>query len=175
MSLPLGTAGQVLGTNSGATAITNLTAFVQGSSGSNGIVTGTNTNDSAAAGKVGEYISGTDAGSASPTTTQYGDATSISLTAGDWDLSFVCSMLRNGSGWSTQEIGISTTSGNSSTGLVHGDNWLISTVATDWAAMTISGYRVSLTSTTTIYAKVSATYTGATSLIFGRLSARRVR
>lgn len=142
-------------------------------------VHGTNTNDSAAAGYFGEYIESviSSATNVPAASSQYGDATSISLTAGDWDVTFSVLVNTNGA-TSTQIIGgISTTSGNSSTGLVTGSNALASAGPTsgNGASVTVANYRVSLSGTTTHYAKLFVAYTVATPQYTCRLSARRVR
>ena len=50
-------------------------------------INGTTTNDSAQTGKVGEYISATASAVNAPASATWGDLASISLTAGDWDVS----------------------------------------------------------------------------------------
>ena len=90
------------GTMSGAIAMgsNKITGLTNGSSASDaaafgqvpvitaGQIVGTATNDSATAGNVGEYVSSavTPAYPITLTSTQYADVTSISLTAGDWDV-----------------------------------------------------------------------------------------
>lgn len=140
---------------------------------------GTNTNDSAAAGFIGERISSTIAAASrvTITSTQYTDVTSISLTAGDWDVVALTSF--EGSVTGTQlGLGIGTASGNSSTGLVFGDNTLSTTTmptSNSDIGLSIPSYRVSLSGTTTYYLKVFGTYTVGTLKAYGRISARRVR
>lgn len=144
---------------------------------------GTTTNDSAAAGYVGQYTeSVVAAGTSIPNaTTQYGDLTSISLTAGDWDVTAVVSFVANGATVTAFDIGISTTSGNSGTGLAYGNNeidfagGLTASAAFTRMALVLPSYRVSIASTTTHYLKLYAAYTVATPQYGCRLSARRVR
>lgn len=110
-------------------------------------------------------------------TTQYSDLTSISLTAGDWDVSALVQATANGATVPNFSIGISATSGNSATGLVSGSNLL------QFAGPTVNynsggsvpSFRVSVSSTTTYYLKIRATFSAATPQAVGRLSARRVR
>lgn len=112
------------------------------------------------------------------TTTVWNDITSlVSLTAGDWDVNAI-GMLNGtltGTNWS---IGISSTSGNSMTGLTQGDNYVsspaLSTVGADMA-LTIPGFRVNISGTTTYYLKCMATFTIGTAKAYGRISARRMR
>jgi hypothetical protein len=139
-------------------------------------IVGTTTNDSPAAGNVGQNISSAVTGVSLPSSNAYGDLTSISLTAGDWTLSAQIAL----SGASTTAtfiaIGISTTSGNSNAGLTTGDNYMTqSATSGEFASAGISGYRVSISSTTTYYAKMTATYTGGTQAFNGRITAVRVR
>ena len=140
---------------------------------------GTTTNNSAAAGYVGEYVASV-TGTSAVTSNQYGDLTSISLTAGDWDVSLNLTWDSAGATWSFAESGISTTSGNSIAGLTIGSNRMLtgfpsSAVSTLYIPQTVANYRLSLSGTTTIYAKYLAIYTVGTPTASCRLSARRVR
>jgi hypothetical protein len=140
-------------------------------------IMGTATNDNAAAGYVGEYVSSVVSGVSFPATTQYGDATSISLTAGDWDISLNFGMDANGASVTVAQCAISTTSGNSGGGTTFGDNRHAVSLpnATINGSATVANYRMSLASTTTVYAKMTATFTVATPRAYCRLDARRVR
>ena len=144
-------------------------------------IVGTTTNNSAAAGNVGEYVSSSQTSATNfPTSGNWGDAVSISLTAGDWDVAFTMVADATSSTWSNAAIGISSTSGNSSTGLNRGDNYIINGWASSSSTPTASAavipaYRVSISSTTTYYGKVSAFYSAGTPQYHCRLSARRVR
>jgi hypothetical protein len=143
---------------------------------------GTATNDNATAGNIGQYVVSASTGSTNlPATTTYGDATSISLTAGDWD---VCALVRFDTTTSVTTtfaaIGISTTTGNSGAGLNFGDNAVdmntISASTNSIFPLIVPSVRMSLASTTTIYLKMNATYAAGQPTLQGfRLSARRVR
>lgn len=142
-------------------------------------VKGVSTNTSATAGNVGEYV---ESKVTTPTnfpglTTAYGDGTSISLTAGDWDVTALVDATANGATVVVWSLGISSTSGNSATGLQSGDNFLTvaNPSATGGRSGTIPSYRVSLSGTTTYYLKLNATYSVATPQYTCRLSARRVQ
>lgn len=140
--------------------------------------TGTATNDNAAAGKVGEAVrSNISTLTNFPTTNTLGDLTSISLTAGDWDVDVVLQAFLNGATMSSFYAGVSTTSGNSGTGLVDGDNRIQQSPPSDVTdtSVVIPSYRFSLSATTTIYLKYLAQYTAGTPQARGRISARRVR
>jgi len=142
------------------------------------IAFGTTTNDNAVPRVVGEYISSYISTPTNfPATTVIGDLTSITLTAGDWDISLIMDVTGNATG---TEAGcwISTTSGNSSTGQNVGDNTAttptLSTAAAD-ASLVVPSWRASISSTTTYYFKYQAVYSIGTPQARGRISARRVR
>lgn len=141
---------------------------------------GTATNDSAAAGYIGEYIEGTQAATNTGADSVYADLTSISLTAGDWDVSAIAQFSRNGATWGNVECGISSTSGNSSSGLTNGVtktlfNFASTSTAISFIPLFVPVMRVSLGSTTTYYLKIRADFSAGNPQAAGRLSARRVR
>lgn len=140
---------------------------------------GTATNDSAAAGNIGEYVESLITTATNyPATSVIGDATSISLTAGDWDVTLVFeSQLNTGTAFTVTYFGISQTTGNSSTGLSDGVNryQITPPTALNSSGGSISNYRQSLSGTTTIYAKLLGIYTGGNPQFKCRLSARRMR
>ncbi len=141
---------------------------------------GTATNDSAAAGYIGEYIESVVSNVSVPANGVTGDVTSISLTAGDWDVSLNTHIVINGATFTATdyEVWISSTSGNSGTGQVLGSNEAELTTAAVGvsASLSVPCYRISITSTTTYYSKIYvANYTVGTPKAYGRLSARRVR
>lgn len=165
------------GANGDITSLTACTALTNAS----GIdIKGTNTNDSAAAGDVGELVSSVVASSTpvnSTGTGQFFDVTSISLTAGDWDVSPQVCFALNGATATVAGAAVSITAGNSSSGLVAGDsyiNGLPPTTAAD-VAMTIAPKRFSLAATTTVYLKALINFSAGTPQAYGRISARRVR
>jgi hypothetical protein len=158
----------------------NVTQNSSGLVTSAGQLLGTNTNDSAATGYVGQYKVSTAGASNFPgATAQWGDATSLSLEAGDWDVTFVVeTRINTATGFAGEtEMGISATSGNSATGLTRGLNWFsnFSPTGSANATASIPNYRVSIASTTTYYAKLKASYSGGNPQFIGSLIARRVR
>lgn len=140
-------------------------------------LTGTVTNDSAAAGKWGEYISSTTASGSVATSGQFGNAGQISLTAGDWDVSAVCEIGANGATVTLSQMAISVNSGNTTTDHVAGDNQisLPVAIATNGTGGSIASYRQSLTATTIVYVKVKSTFSIATPTRSCRISGRRAR
>lgn len=107
-----------------------------------------------------------------PATTVWGDANSLTLAAGTYDLTAVLNCFAS----TTQFffIGISTTSGNSSTGLVSGENLAQHQVSSTDALLTLPNYRVTPSGSTTYYLKVKANYTSGTPSYAYRFSAVRV-
>lgn len=145
-------------------------------------IRGTATNDSAGTGNIGEYVSSSVFNQAVGTAGQYSDVTSVSLTAGDWDVTGILAIVRTGATFTSVTAfgGISTTSGNSSTGLTTGDTLVYLSYGSDTsflgASGTIGALRISLTTTTTVYLKGYVDgYTIGTPKHYGRISARRVR
>lgn len=128
-------------------------------------------------GNIGEYTESVVAVVSAGTSGQWADTTSLSLTAGDWDVSLTMFAQDQGATITVAEYGISSTSGNSSTGLVMGSNYslLAKGYTANQAAGSIPSYRVSITGTTTYYAKSNLTYTGGPPVLWARLSARRWR
>jgi hypothetical protein len=139
---------------------------------------GTATNDNAAAGYIGERITSSVSNQAVGTSGQYSDITSITLTAGDWDIDCVAWFNPNGATMTTIEFGIGTASGNSGTGLSSGNtsnNIPLPTASGNTVGASIPGVRASLTGSTTYYLKQFLAYTVATPNVSGRITARRIR
>lgn len=149
-------------------------------SGGGGIpLEGTNTNDSAASGYVGEYVSSTIAiGSAVALSSGItANVTSISLTAGDWDIVTNIITEVNASttgtfiegGWNTTSATLPTRGLNRS----YFDNRTTSAGVNQ--AINTSAARLSIASTTTVYLVISKGFAVSTATAYGIISARRVR
>ena len=126
---------------------------------------------------MAEYVESVISAVNFPATTVYGDATSISLDAGTWDVHALATVSTNGATVVLWSIGISTTSGNSTAGLAVGDNWTngdLPPVPSANAVSAIPAWRLVLGATTTVYLKYAATFTVATPQIYGRISAQLV-
>lgn len=162
--------------------ITNLSVTKINGSSYTAIVAGqlpaTATNDNASAGNLGEAVR-----SAQPTpsntgaTGVYADLTSITLTAGDWDISGQLFYHLNGATMTACLIFIGTTAGNSNAGQIGGDNrldCLPPTSASDNSCV-LAGYRASIATSTTFYLKALAVFSAGTPQVSGRISARRAR
>ncbi len=148
-----------------------------------GQLKGTNTNDVAAAGNVGEYMEGSQGDVSVTGANQYTDYFSpLALTAGDWDVTFQGWYSSAGTtGLAGLSIGISTNSGNNGAGLTNGVNAMEtnrSYTTGDRQTLNIANYRVQVASGSTqnIYGKLIANYSGGTAPVFrGLLTARRRR
>lgn len=150
----------------------------------NGQLPATATNDDAASTKVGEYVSSTIAsGSAvSLSTNTQANITSISLTAGDWDIDLVAQFTGNTTTTvSSQECSISTTSatldytggkGVALTGNATPYNQIAGTSA---IGCVVPPIRMSLSGTTTVYGVARSIFGTSTSSVYGLLRARRER
>jgi hypothetical protein len=109
-----------------------------------GQLKGTNTNDVAATGYVGEVLQSSTSATNFTTSAQYQDAASVTLTAGMWAIYGLMRFTRNGSTFSvtpTAVVGVSTSSGNSGTGLSNGISYTdINNVntGTTWTAFTLN-------------------------------------
>ncbi len=139
------------------------------------VLAGTTTNDSAAAGNIGEIISSPVTAVNLPSTGVYGDITSIILTAGDWDVSGVYVFHLNGATVTQLVMGLSINTGTSFADSVSGDNQIVFTGSVPATSFSIPNWRKSVSSSTTIYAKMNASYSVATPNMDCRISARRVR
>lgn len=145
---------------------------------STGGIIGTFTNNNVTAGGVGEYVTGTAApGAVSLTTATSATVTSISLSAGDWDVDGVVNYTP-GATTSITIIG----QGASSTAATLGAQDTYTREAYPATIPTaivetkqIPTQRFSLASTTTIYLVAQATFTASTLTAGGTIRARRVR
>lgn len=92
------------------------------------------------------------------TSAQWGDHTSLTLSPGQWEITGMMSEFNNGApgGDRIMSMGISTTAGNSATGLSRGINWVdtnLKNVSGQRYNLTIPNYIVTITATTTFYLK----------------------
>lgn len=142
---------------------------------------GSATNDNAAAGNIGESIESSipNASKVSLTTGTPANVTSISLTAGDWDVSGMVQF--DGGGTTTLtalQAGINTVS--ASLGFTQGRYAALPLAGNAGGlaylpTLTMMPTRFSLAATTTIYLVAQATFGASTCQAYGRISARRMR
>jgi len=144
-----------------------------------GAIVGVSNGTDAQTGYIGEYKEAkvlTYTNFPTPSGT-WGDLGSIVLTPGDWDISAIINTAINGATVTGIAVGIGTALGTSTTGLIEGNNYIniAVPVPTEGSGSSIASYRVNITTTTTYYFKVNASYTVATPQYVGRISARRMR
>jgi hypothetical protein len=167
-----GAANSVLTSQGGGAAMTWSAA---------GQLPGTATNDSAAAGNVGEYVSSSVASGAAValTTAVAANMTSISLTAGDWDVwaDFAFTGSATASNYFAGSISTTSATFDSTQGnfyFVSGYGAAAFTQAFN-PTVTAGPRRLSLATTTTVYAVAQSGFSGGTTSAYGQLRARRVR
>lgn len=145
-------------------------------------IIGTTTNDAAAALSVGEYVTSAVTSPAGISLNTATNVTSISLTAGDWDVwgnitfdTASTTVLNQVLGW-ISSTSASLPADNSTIARLNWGSTGISFVGTGVPASTaIVPRRFSLSGTTTIYLSGFATFSTSTANTVGFISARRVR
>lgn len=142
-------------------------------------IQGTQTNDDATSGDVGEeiFVGGGTISSYAATGT-WSDYTSISLTAGDWDVTATVYAVKNGSTSTVHGFFIGTVAGNNTTGYdLSVGNFAENDppTAANYSGSIIANLRKKLATTTTLYLKTSATFSVGTPQRVGWIKARRVR
>lgn len=166
---------------SGTSSGTNETLKLTGKGTGAAAIKGTGTNDSAAAGYVGEYLE-VDVASGSPvalTTNTAKTIASLALTAGDWDVEASCFLLPAAStSVSRSQAGISSVTdsasfvNNSAHQIISSAAQVPGNVATSCRAGPV---RISISGTTTYYLVAFSTFTVSTMSAYGHMSARRAR
>lgn len=123
-------------------------------------------------GMLGEQIRSSASGVSTTSATPI-NITSITLTAGIWDISAIAQTTFSVTGiaWN---IGISTNTG-SFTGVVFGDSGLqLASAAVTLLSLSVPSFRVTISTSTTYYLVVQETHATGTSTAIGRISATRV-
>ena len=143
-------------------------------------IVGTTTNNTVQAGSIGEFISAqvTSASAFGITTATSTDITSISLTAGEWDVYGSVALTPAGTTIVSQVVGwINTVSASIPTNTAQGGIFVNNATQTAGANfINPFGRRQELlASTTTIYLGINATFTISTCSAYGFIAARRVR
>lgn len=165
---------------SGAPIVTLTTAGKSTIAGATGTdIKGTTTNDNAATGYVGEYVSSTVASGSAVDLAVAGtvyNVTLVSLTAGDWDVSGVVAFAPNAATTILQLVGgISTTSATlGSGGSFIAVPWTGSTMGTN-PEYALPVQRITLTATTDVRLVARGNFAVNTLGAYGVIRARRVR
>ena len=139
-------------------------------------IIGTSTNDSAAAGSIGEVITATATQALSSGSVV--NVTSITLTAGDWDLSGMLRYSTAGATTTTDVTSAIATANNVVSGGSLVDFFAQTRVAstTDFATThTFAPTRISISGNTTYYLNCQGTFAISTASAIGRIRARRMR
>ena len=142
-------------------------------------IVGTKTNNNPQAGSIGEYVESLVDSAASVALGATGvteDITTISLTAGDWDVS-ILGGYDVGSVTTQMLFWIGTTAGNSAAEMLSERRYVKISGLTGGGSDSgaIPSFRMSLAATTTVRFKSRAAWSGTAPNVFGRISARRVR
>jgi len=142
-------------------------------------IIGTTTNDSAAAGRLGEYISSnvTDASGAAVTTNTNFNVTSISLTAGDWDVSGTLTLIPSALNITTAQAWTNTVSATVPADTNFGGRSVLTNNAGVMAGLRIpfGPQRLLLSGTTTVYLSGLVIFASGTCTASGFIGARRAR
>lgn len=145
-------------------------------------IVGTATNNNATAGNIGEEVNSTISTYTNYTTTAtYQNITSITLTAGDWDLSAFFTYSSNGATITaaSNAIFVISTTTASAAGATEGQNInyvpQAALLGTSKFTDVVSPYRVSISGTTTYYLNTQATFTLGNPQYVGSIRARRMR
>lgn len=140
-------------------------------------IRGTLTNDDATSLNVGQFSSSFIAvGSATSLTTATAkNVTSISLTAGDWDVSGNVNFVATTATVTAWSGGISTNTNALPTDGSEVPNGTVITLISENNGITLPRKRISIASTTTVYLVGKATFSAGTVTAYGGITARRVR
>ncbi len=138
---------------------------------------GTTTNNNASAGNVGEYLSRNvvSASAVALVTATTKNIDSLSLTAGDWDLTGLVKFNMTGATVSDFKAGFTTTSATLGNDTTYIQKPFSFTGLTSTYGDVLPTIRISIAATTKIYFVAQATFTVGTVSSFGTMRARRVR
>ena len=151
-----------------------------------GQIIGTTTNNNAAAAMIGEFATATvaTASAVSLTSTTAANVTSVSLTAGDWDVSWVVDFKPGGTTSVTllaSSISLTTATHNTQAGGsgIGTEAFIVQNMAANILgadyAMNGPSVRCSFASTQTVFLVASSTFSVSTMAAYGTIRARRVR
>jgi hypothetical protein len=160
--------------NIGAASATTLNASGLITPSTTNGIKGTTLGDNAIAGSIGESITANTVNTSMTSATPL-NATSVSLTAGDWEVFGQCQFNPAGTTTQTSETcSVSQTSGVIG-GLSQVSIFPYVVAAGVTSTIPTPSYRVNISSTTTIYVVAQATFAVSTETITGYIRARRMR
>lgn len=137
-------------------------------------IVGTATNDNANAGSFGEFVSAQGL-AVSLTSSTTANITSISLTAGDWDVRGNVEFIPAGGTTFTQALSGANTVSATLPAAPSRSLGNYTTAAGQGQTLVVPTTRVSIASTTTVYLTAFASFSGSTLTASGFISARRIR
>lgn len=165
----------------------NATATTIAFSPTTGGIVGTTTNDNTSSGNVGEYVSSIVLiDSAVNLTGSFVDTniTTISLTAGDWDVwaegwitggaTTVVSFISFSCGITSATVQV-IPDASTSLSQVSGVSWVVGSGTTNVPVTPVDPCFISLSTTTTVYFTGRASFATSTCALYGKIAARRVR
>ncbi len=171
------TANILLDSDAGTYTIAGVWSFTNVITPTGGIK-GVSTASSASAGNVGEVLESKQTSLTNfPTTNNYGDLVSKTLTAGEWMVYLFIDVTINGATITDDRFGLGTVTGNSATGLVNGDTagHIGSAIAAVGAvSAALPAIHIELSGSTTYYFKYFAAYSGGPPQATGRMTAIRI-
>lgn len=140
-------------------------------------IIGTTAVGNASAGNLGEFVSSLVASTAASgvLTTAASNITSVSLTAGDWDVYGNVSLVGTSATVTGMAAGINTTTGTIPTDGSEAYAGFQTTTLTFTNTVTLPLKRVNVSSTTSVFLVGRATFSAGTVKVFGNINARRVR
>lgn len=138
-----------------------------------------NTTGSSAVGRVGEVVSISSTSFVNIAGTgSFGNVASMTLQAGDWQISGAVTLKLNGATITDYEVAISSFSANTTTDHVEGKNWLESSsfpIITANDSVAIPPFEMSIAGSTIIFLKAKGAFSVATPQALGTLQAIRTR
>ena len=138
---------------------------------------GTATNDSAAAGRIGEFTEAevTTSGALSLTSVTNLDVCTLALTAGDWDVWGTLYFLPVGATIVNQQGWIGTAAGTNPGDVAKGAYILNTNVGTGQWVAPVGQRRISLAASGSVYLTARSNFSVGTTTVAGYIAARRVR
>jgi hypothetical protein len=139
-------------------------------------ITGTTAADNAGSGTVGEFISSNIAAASaiSVSSNTPKNLTSLSLTAGDWDVGGNAVVVSAGVSMTETFVGINTTSATQPD-LSYVSQYLTTVTNMENMGLTAPQQRINISSMTTVYIVVTAVFSTSTATMYGNIWARRRR
>lgn len=138
-------------------------------------IIGTTTNNNVTTGSIGEYVTATTSGTSVPSTNAVVNATSMTLSAGDWDVEAITQFVPAGTS-TVVYLACSVSTTSATLGGFGNQQTIISTfTAGNGQQLCSPVVRLSLATSTTVYNASSAGFGVSTMAVNGILRARRVR